>query len=90
MVRSEQSIMRLPTLTIRPPSRLGSTRVASVTSLPTEAFSVVFSSATCASFSATALVTSAVDFAALLGGERAEALDHVGDREQAAVARRSA
>ncbi len=38
-VRSELSIMRLPTLTTRPPRRVGSTRCSSSTSLPSEAFS---------------------------------------------------
>ena len=44
LVRSELSIMRLPTLTMRPPSRLGSTRVLIWTSLPpTEARSASLS-----------------------------------------------
>ena len=60
LVRSELSIMRLPTLTIRPPSRLGSTRVLICTFLPIEAFSVSYSTCICAGVRAWAVATSAV------------------------------
>ena len=80
LVRSEVSIMRLPTLTMRPPISAGSTFGSSVTSLPSDAFSAAFSAATCASESGSALVTSAADLAALLGGEPLERGDHRRER----------
>ena len=46
LVRSDVSIMREPTFTTSPPSSAGLTRVSSVTSLPSFAFSAAFSAAT--------------------------------------------
>src|SRR5262249_47259397 len=60
LVLSELSIIRLPTLTIRPPSRLGSTRVLICTFLPIDAFKVSDSTCICAPLSAWAVATSAV------------------------------
>ena len=85
LVRSEVSIMRLPTLTTRPPSREGSTRSSSMTSLPSAACSACFSAVTWASVSFDAAVTDGARLAALAGEHGAEGADHVGDREQAAV-----
>ena len=85
LVRSDVSIMRLPTLTTSPPSSEGSTRSSSMTSLPSAAFSACFSAVTWLSVSFDAAVTEALDLAPMAGEHGAEGADHVGGGEQAAV-----
>src|SRR5690606_18442790 len=59
LVLRDESIIRLPTLTTRPPIRLGSTCSLSVTVLPILALRVLASSASCPRLSGAADVTSA-------------------------------
>ena len=59
LLRRDVSIIRLPTLTTRPPIRLESTRSLSDTAFPSAADKADRSSLTCASDSGSALATSA-------------------------------
>src|SRR6202012_5957914 len=60
LVRSELSIIRLPSLTTRPPMIDGSTFTMSATSLPVTDLSAVFKASRFLSLSCSATVTSAV------------------------------
>ena len=86
LVRSEVSIMRLPTLTMRPPMIAGSTLTSRSTSLPPVTdLSASLSASRCSSLSGSATVTSAVTSPLWRATSARIGADHVAHREQAAV-----
>ena len=85
LVRSELSIILLPTLTIRPPSRPGSTRVLICTFLPIDVRKHVGELLHLLGRQRMRRGDVGADLAALAGEQRAKALQHVGGGEQAPV-----
>ena len=86
LVRSELSIMRLPILTIRPPSRPGSTRGRHRDILADRRLQRVLEVLQLRVVERDGRGHLGLDLAALARDQRAEALDHVRQREQAPVA----
>ena len=86
---SDASIIREPTRTTSPPSRSGSTAVASVTVWPTAALSCSLTAATCSSESATAEISSALTSPLCSRQHREVGRDDLRQREQPPLAARA-